>query len=129
MGYLGDDDVVVMHKDEVLHVAIAQARALAESGWRPPLARPIKVAGRGGVATIKAQLVNMRDGGQITAHDYTLGVAIAEVMCGGDVDAGSLVDEAWLMRLERERFCKLLEHPKTQERIMSLLQGGKPVRN
>jgi 3-hydroxyacyl-CoA dehydrogenase len=129
MGYLGDDDVIVMHKDEVLHVAIAQARALAESGWRPPLARPIKVAGRGGVATIKAQLVNMRDGGQITAHDYTLGVAIAEVMCGGDVDAGSLVDEAWLMRLERERFCKLLEHPKTQERIMSLLQGGKPVRN
>ncbi len=129
MGYLRDDDVVVMHKDEVLHVAIAQARALAESGWRPPLAQPIKVAGRGGVATIKAQLVNMRDGAQITAHDFHLGVMIAEVMCGGDVDAGSLVDEAWLMRLERERFCKLLEHPKTQERIMSLLQGGKPVRN
>ncbi len=129
MGYLRDDDVIVMHKDEVLHVAIAQARALAESGWRPPLAQPIKVAGRGGVATIKAQLVNMRDGGQITAHDFHLGAMIAEVMCGGDVDAGSLVDEAWLMRLERERFCKLLEHPKTQERIMSLLQGGKPVRN
>ena len=27
------------------------------------------------------------------------------------------------------RFCALLEHPKTQERIMGMLQTGKPVRN
>ncbi len=130
MGYLLPDDVIVMHKDEVLHVAIAQVRGMAEAGYRPPMPVPIKVAGRGGVATIQAQLVNMRDGGQITAHDFLLASMVAEVMCGGDVDAGSLVDEHWLMRLERERFCKLLDHPKTQERIMSLLQGGgKPVRN
>ncbi len=129
MGYLRDDDVIVMHKDELLFVAIAQARALAESGWRPPLAARFPVAGRSAAATIRGQLANMRDGGQITAHDYLLGQMIAEVVCGGDVDSGTLVDEAWLMRLERERFCRLLEHPKTQERIMSLLQGGKPVRN
>ncbi len=129
MGYLQDDDVIVLHKDELLYVAIAQARALAESGWRPPLPARIAVAGRSAAATIGGQLVNMRDGGQITGHDYLLGQLMAEVVCGGDVDAGSVVDEAWLMRLERERFCRLLEHPKTQERIMSLLQGGKPVRN
>jgi 3-hydroxyacyl-CoA dehydrogenase len=129
MGYLQSDDVIVLHKDELLHVAIAQARGLAESGWRPPLPSRIKVAGRSGAATIRSQLVNMRDGGQITGHDYTLGVAIADVMCGGDVDAGSVVDERWLLAREREHFCQLLEHPKTQERIMGLLQGGKPVRN
>ena len=33
------------------------------------------------------------------------------------------------MRMERERFCALLDHPKTQERIMGMLQTGKPVRN
>ena len=27
------------------------------------------------------------------------------------------------------RFCALLDHPKTQERIMGMLQTGKPVRN
>ena len=48
---------------------------------------------------------------------------------GGDVDAGSLVNEEDLMTLERQRFCGLLEHPKTQERIMGMLQTGKPVRN
>ena len=54
---------------------------------------------------------------------------IAEVLCGGDVDAGSLVTEDYLMALERQRFCALIEEPKTQERIMAMLQTGKPVRN
>jgi 3-hydroxyacyl-CoA dehydrogenase len=51
------------------------------------------------------------------------------VVCGGDVDAGSPVNEEYLMAMERERFCALLDHPKTQERIMGMLQTGKPVRN
>jgi 3-hydroxyacyl-CoA dehydrogenase len=33
------------------------------------------------------------------------------------------------MALERQAFTALLAHPKTQERIMGLLQTGKPVRN
>jgi len=71
----------------------------------------------------------MRDGGFISAHDYHLGRTIAEVMCGGDVEPGSLVDEQWLMALERKAFTSLLTHPKTQERIMGMMQTGKPVRN
>ena len=79
--------------------------------------------------TIKGQLANMRDGGFISAHDYHIASQIAEVVCGGDVDAGSPVTEEYLMAMERERFCALLDHPKTQERIMGMLQTGKPVRN
>ena len=71
----------------------------------------------------------MRDGGFISAHDFHISSAVAEVICGGDVDAGSLVSEDYLMAMERERFCALLEHPKSQERIMGMLQTGKPVRN
>ena len=44
----------------------------------------------------------MRDGGFISAHDFFIAAGIAEVMCGGDVDAGSLVDEQWLLDLERK---------------------------
>jgi 3-hydroxyacyl-CoA dehydrogenase len=54
---------------------------------------------------------------------------IADVVTGGDIDAGSLVNEEYLMTLERDRFVSLLDHPKTQERIMGMLQTGKPVRN
>jgi 3-hydroxyacyl-CoA dehydrogenase len=50
-------------------------------------------------------------------------------VCGGDVDAGTLVSEEYLMALERKAFCALIEHTKTQERILGMLSTGKPVRN
>jgi 3-hydroxyacyl-CoA dehydrogenase len=129
LGYLLWSDVIVANKDELLHGALQQAKAMAESGYRAPRKSLFPVAGRSGIATIKAQLVGMRDGGFISPHDFHIGSQIAEVVCGGEVEAGSMVTEEYLMTLERQRFCKLLDHPKTQERIMGMLQDGKPVRN
>jgi len=129
LGYLLWSDVIVPNKDELLFVALTQAKAMFDSGYRPPTKAVFPVAGRNAIATIKGQLANMRDGGFISAHDFHISTLIAEVICGGDVDAGSLVTEDYLMTMERDRFCSLLEHPKTQERIMGMLQTGKPVRN
>ncbi|MBH2042185.1 MAG: 3-hydroxyacyl-CoA dehydrogenase/enoyl-CoA hydratase family protein [Comamonadaceae bacterium] len=129
LGYLLHSDVIVPHKDELLFVAINEAKALANGGWRAPHKRLFPVAGRSGIATIKGSLVNMRDGGFISAHDFHIASLIAEVVCGGDVDAGTLVSEEYLMALERKAFCALIEHPKTQERILGMLNTGKPVRN
>ncbi|MCP5267330.1 MAG: 3-hydroxyacyl-CoA dehydrogenase/enoyl-CoA hydratase family protein [Burkholderiaceae bacterium] len=129
MGYLVEGDRVVFNRFELLYAAIREAKAMADAGYRPPRPARIRVAGRSGAATIVAQLVNMRDGGFISAHDFHLGRTIAHVMTGGDVEPGSIVDETWLMALEREAFTSLLNHPKTQERIMGMMQTGKPVRN
>ena len=129
LGYLLDSDIVVPHKDELLFVALNEARAMATSGWRAPHKRLFPVAGRSGIATMKGSLVNMRDGGFISAHDFHIASLIAEVVCGGDVDAGTLVSEEYLMTLERKAFCALIVHPKTQERILGMLSTGKPVRN
>jgi 3-hydroxyacyl-CoA dehydrogenase len=129
LGYLLDSDVVVPHKDELLFVAINEAKAMFASGYRAPHRRKFVVAGRSGVATIKGSLINMREGGFISAHDSHIAGLIAEVVCGGDIDAGSLVTEEYLMTLERKAFCSLLTHPKTQERIMGMMSTGKPVRN
>ena len=129
LGYLLDSDLIVPHKDEVLFVAINEAKAMAASGWRAPMKRLFPVAGRSGIATIRGSLVNMRDGGFISEHDQHIATLIAEVVCGGDVDAGTLVSEEYLMALERKAFCALIEHPKTQERILGMLSTGKPVRN
>jgi 3-hydroxyacyl-CoA dehydrogenase len=128
-GYLLWSDVIVPNKDELLHVASQQAKAMYESGYRAPAKTLFPVAGRNAIATIKAQLANMRDGGFISSHDFHISALIADVVCGGDVDAGSLVSEEYLIGLERKHFCGLLDHPKTQERIMGMLQTGKPVRN
>ena len=130
MGLLRPTDVVVFHPAELLFVAKQQARAMADSGVRPALAPPqIAVAGDTGIATLKMMLVNMKEGGFISDHDYEVSSRIAEVLCGGAVEPGSLVDEKWLLDLERRHFVELAKMPKTQERIEFMLKNGKPLRN
>ncbi|MBX3616750.1 3-hydroxyacyl-CoA dehydrogenase/enoyl-CoA hydratase family protein [Nitrosomonas sp.] len=130
LGYLRFADTIIMHRFELLYVAKAQALAIAEAGYRPPLPmREIPVAGNTGIATIQSQLVNMREGGFISEHDNLIANKVAYVMCGGDLTPGSLVDEDWLLDLERAAFMELLATEKTQARIEYTLKTGKPLRN
>src|SRR5207237_3431767 len=39
LGYLLDSDLIVPNKDELLHVAIAEAKSMANGGWRAPQKR------------------------------------------------------------------------------------------
>jgi 3-hydroxyacyl-CoA dehydrogenase len=130
MGYLRASDRIVMNHFELLHVAQQEALALVATAYRPPLVqRQIPVAGRTGIASLKAAMVNMLEGDFISAHDYAIGSRVAEVMCGGDVEVGSMVDEQWLLDLERRNFLELLAMDKTQERIEYMLRHSKPLRN
>jgi 3-hydroxyacyl-CoA dehydrogenase len=130
LGFLRPADVVIQHAHELLYVAKAQARALAESAYRPPLpARNIPVAGKTGLATLQMMLVNLRDGGFISPYDYEIGRKVARVLCGGELEPGSLVDENWFLALEREEIMNLLRNEKTQQRIAHTLATGKPLRN
>jgi 3-hydroxyacyl-CoA dehydrogenase len=54
---------------------------------------------------------------------------VAVALCGGEVAYGSLVDEAWLLAVERRQFLELLKTPETQARIKAMLDTGKPLRN
>ncbi len=130
LGFLRESDPVVFNAQEILHVARQTARALAESGWRPKLPpRGIKVAGRNGIATLEMMLVNMREGGMISAHDYRVAKGAAAALCGGDVETGTPVNEDWLLAVERHEFVELLKTEKTQQRIAHMLETGKPLRN
>ncbi|QLG89844.1 3-hydroxyacyl-CoA dehydrogenase/enoyl-CoA hydratase family protein [Chitinibacter bivalviorum] len=130
IGYLKESDIVVMNANELLFVAQAQVRAMAATGYRAPVApKGFAVAGRSGAATIRGQLVNMLEGGFISKYDYHIGMQIADVVTGGDVEAGTLVNEDWILKLERERFMGLLKKGKTQERIMHMIEFNKPLRN
>jgi 3-hydroxyacyl-CoA dehydrogenase len=130
MGFLREPDIVLFNAQELLYVALTQALALSESGYRPPLPpAAIPVAGNTGVATLKMMLINMKEGCFISEHDYDIGSRIAECLCGGDVDPGSLVDEKWLLDLERRHCVELAKTEKTQARIEHMLKTGKPLRN
>ena len=130
LGLLRKDDVVAFNAFELLHIAKAQARALAERGYRPPLpARRVRVAGDVGIATFRMLLVNMLEGRFISEYDNEIATRIATVLCGGQVDRDAVVDEEWLLKLERQHFVELAQQPKTQERIAHMLKTGKPLRN
>ena len=106
------------------------ARALAESAWRPALPNPaVTVAGRNGIATCEMMLVNMAEGGFISAHDYRVAKAAATALCGGEVDTNRRVSEQWILDVERAQFVELLKTEKTQQRIAYMLETGKPLRN
>ena len=62
-------------------------------------------------------------------YDFEIGLAIARVLCGGELESGSLVDENWFLALERSEFMGLLRNAKTQERVVHTLKTGKPLRN
>ncbi|MFN7184400.1 MAG: 3-hydroxyacyl-CoA dehydrogenase/enoyl-CoA hydratase family protein, partial [Thermomonas haemolytica] len=130
LGLLRGNDKIAFNAFELLHIAKAEARALAEGGYRPPLpARRIQVAGEVGIATFKMLLVNMLEGRFISDYDYEIAERIATVLCGGEVERGALVDEDWLIKLERKHFVELAQQDKTQARIAHMLKTGKPLRN
>jgi 3-hydroxyacyl-CoA dehydrogenase len=130
LGFTLPTDKVVFNANELLYVAIREARGLAEAGYCPKLSpRGIKVAGRTGIANCEMMLANMKEGGMISAHDYKVARAAATALCGGDIETGSLVDEAWLLTVERKLFVELLKTEKTQQRIKHTLDTGKPLRN
>ncbi len=129
-GYGERSDPIRFHPRELLFAALKQARALADIGYAP--AQPVRgvpVLGRTGIAAMEMTLVNMREGGMISAHDYRVSRAVAEALCGGEVEAGTLVDEPWLLAVERRVFLELLQTPETQARIRHMLDTGKPLRN
>lgn len=129
MGYLGTSDAIVMHKDEVLYAAVAKIKSLKAANYLPPLATLFKIAGIEGHAKLQAGLVNWLEGGFMSQHDYTICNELGAVLCGGNLYQGTLVDEAWMLKLEREAFIRLASMPLTQARISQMLDTGKPLRN
>lgn len=130
LGFAQASDDIVFNAHELLHVALARARALAESGYQPPqVQRAVTVAGRNGIATCEMMLINMQEGGFISPWDYRVGKAVATALCGGEVDTNARVSEQWILDVERALFVDLLKTEKTQQRIQHMLETGKPLRN
>ncbi len=127
--YLRDSDEIIMNSDELLYAAKASVNAMSAAGYRPPVPPTIRVVGRPGIATLQMILANMREGHFISDYDYYLATKIATVLCGGDVQANTMVDEQWMLNLELESFVELAQQEKTMQRIMHTLKTGKPLRN
>ena len=89
----------------------------------------IPVMGENFKGIVDAALYNMRYGNYISDYDVHVSRKVAYIISGGDCPEGTWVTEQAILDLEKEAFLSLLGEPKTQDRIMYMLNTGKPLRN
>jgi 3-hydroxyacyl-CoA dehydrogenase len=128
-GILTAADRIVMNREHLLTEAKREVLAMAAAGYRPPAPEMVYAAGREPLAAMRVGLHMYKLGGQITEHDSVIAQKLAYVMTGGDLSKPAWVSEQYILDLEREAFLSLCGEEKTQARMWSLLQTGKPLRN
>ncbi len=128
-GFIRPQDGISANADHVLYDAKEKVLFLAEQGYQPPVSKKIPVAGEAGYAAMLMGAKTMKWSGYLSDHDLTIATKLAHVIAGGKVKEGTLVDEQYLLDLEREAFLSLLGEPKTQARMQHMLIKGKPLRN
>ncbi|HSG15020.1 MAG TPA: 3-hydroxyacyl-CoA dehydrogenase/enoyl-CoA hydratase family protein [Anaerolineae bacterium] len=129
LGYLRPDDQIVMNTDHRLAAAKHEALALVASGIRPPEVEQIYAAGRDVLSALELRLQTYAWAGYASEHDQKVGKKLAGVLCGGDISGPTWVDPWYMLDLEREATLSLAGEKKTQDRIVHMLQKGKPLRN
>ena len=131
LGYLQTGKFsITMNRDRLISDAKAKALELANAGYSAPVPRKdIKVLGNSGLGMVYAGANSMRSGNYISEYDQKISQKLGYVMCGGDLSAPTIVNEQYLLDLEREAFVSLCTERKTLERIQSIITGGKPLRN
>lgn len=129
MKFLDCRDSIVLNRQHVLECAKQRALGMANGGFRPPAPRSFRLPGKSTYATFEMILMSMRDGHQISDHDFKIAQKVAHVMTGGDCTSRVPVTERYLLDLEREAFLSLCGEEKSMARIAYMLENNKPLRN
>lgn len=130
MRILRPSDDITINRNRLILDAKRRAVEMAEEGYSMPAQRKdIKVLGKNAMGMFIAGANSMVAGNYISDYDRKISEKLAYVMCGGDLSQPTLVSEQYLLDLEREAFLSLTGEKKTMERIQSILNTGKPLRN
>ncbi len=131
LGYLRKDvDEVIVSRKHQLRYAKKAALLMIEKGYSPPLpTKDIRVLGAEGLALVYSGADGMEVGNYISEYDKYLSIELGKVLSGGELSEPAEVSENYLLNLERISFVKLCQQKKTLERMQSLLQKGKILRN
>jgi 3-hydroxyacyl-CoA dehydrogenase len=127
--FLNQADGVSVNGDHLLYDAKQAVLSLYGKGYKPPVRKKVPVVGETGYATLLLGAQSMYYSGYISEHDLKIAKKLAYVIAGGKVPYGTMVDEQYLLDLEREAFMSLVAEPKSQQRMQHMLLKGKPLRN
>jgi 3-hydroxyacyl-CoA dehydrogenase len=129
MGMLSPTDQVTLNRDYLIEDAKQTALGLSRAGYTAPRHRTFRLPGESGYATLRSNLLMMKEAHQISEHDVKVGSQLARVLTGGRTSPTVRVTEQHVLDLEREAFLSLCGEPKTQERMQYMLMNNKPLRN
>ncbi|MGI9526240.1 MAG: 3-hydroxyacyl-CoA dehydrogenase/enoyl-CoA hydratase family protein [Weeksellaceae bacterium] len=129
LGYIREQDVIVMNKNRQIAEAKKHALIMADAGYTRPFPEKVKVLGENALGMFYVGSDQMIAGHYISEHDRKIANKLAYVMTGGNLSENTEVSEQYLLDLEREAFLSLCGERKTLERIQHMLKTGKPLRN
>lgn len=129
IGFLKNDDLIVMNRDLQLSIAKEEALSMIKSGYQPPTKSNIKVLGDKALSVMKIMLYVMNEGKYATEYDQVVSGRVANVLSGGDLSEPQEVPEDYLLKLEREAILDCFKDTRTHARIEHMLKTGKPLRN
>lgn len=128
LGYIRRTENISMNHDRQIWDAKQVVLGLSRF-YKPPKAPMIPVMGENLIGMTNAVLYNMQKGNYASEYDVHVARKVAYILSGGECAEGTYVTEQDILDLEREAFLSLCGEPRTQDRIMSLLTTGKPLRN
>ena len=129
LGFLTEENIIVMNPDHLLAVAKRQVLDIAEN-YRPPEGgKDIYAGGKPLLAALEIGVQQLQWAGYATEYDGVVVRQLARVLCGGELSASQWVSEVYMLTLEQNAFLSLLHNQKTMERIQAMLTTGKPLRN
>lgn len=123
-------DKVVVSRSRQLGEAKAECLLIANKGYTKPLPRKdIRVLGNQALGLVYVGANSFFSGNYMSEHDLKISQKLGYVMAGGDLSQPTEVSEQYLLDLEREAFVQLCSERKTMERLHSIINGGKVLRN
>jgi len=123
-------DKIVISRQRQLTEAKAECLRMVQAGYSKPVPRnDIRVLGNKALGLIDVGANSMLSGNYISEHDQKISQKLGYVLAGGNLSKPTMVSEQYLLDLEREIFLSLCSERKTLERIQSILNGGKVLRN
>src|SRR5699024_12840754 len=102
---------------------------LSRTNYIPRPKVTIESLGEDFKAIVEGQLESMRLGHFISDYDMEIGLAVAEILAGGEVPKRTSDNQDWIQHIEIENFLSLSKNQKTYERISHMLTKKKPLRN
>ncbi len=126
--YLRESDGITMNRDRLLADAKARALELAKD-YTPPKPTEYHLPGPTGRTALNMAVHDFVKAGKATPYDVVVSDALAEVLTGGDTDYLDTLSEDDISTLERKAFIGLTRREGTIDRIETMLNTGKPLRN